>query len=138
MDFPIFHLDLLGNRGLIGTIAILHVLVNHGLAVGMMPLIACMEWYGHKHQDPRWDVLAYKILFVCFLITTTVGALTGVGIWLSVALVNPYSIASLLRVFFGLGSPNGWFLSPKFASLSLIRSPGTNGVRARRKNAISD
>lgn len=100
MDFPVFHLDLVGNRWLVATIAILHVLVNHGLAVGMMPLVAAMEWYGHKKQDPRWDALAYRILFFCFLITTTVGALTGVGIWLSVSLVNPYSIASLIRVFF--------------------------------------
>jgi len=45
-------------------------------------------------------MLAYKILFVCFIITTTIGALTGVGIWFSVSLVNPYSIASLIRVFF--------------------------------------
>lgn len=100
MDFPVFHLDLVGNRWLVATIAILHVLVNHGLAVGMMPLVAAMEWYGHKKHDPRWDALAYRILFFCFLITTTVGALTGVGIWLSVSLVNPYSIASLIRVFF--------------------------------------
>ncbi len=54
MDFPIFHLDIFGNRGLVATIAVLHVLVNHSLAVGMMPLVACMEWYGHKRQDPRW------------------------------------------------------------------------------------
>jgi hypothetical protein len=100
MDFPIFHLDLLGNRWLIATIAILHVLVNHGLAVGMMPLVAAMEWYGAKKRDARWDNLAYRVLFVAFLVTTTVGALTGVGIWLSVSLVNPYSIASLIRVFF--------------------------------------
>lgn len=100
MDFPIFHLDILGNRALIAIIATLHVLINHGLAVGMMPLVAVLEWYGHKKQDPRWDELAYKILFFCFLITTTVGAMTGVGIWLSVSLVNPYSIGSLIRVFF--------------------------------------
>lgn len=100
MDFPVFHLDLLGNRWLIATIAILHVLINHGLAVGMMPLVAAMEWYGNRKKDPRWDKLAYRILFFCFLITTTVGALTGVGIWLSVTLVNPYSIGSLIRVFF--------------------------------------
>lgn len=105
MDFPIFHLDLFGNRALIATIAILHVLINHGLAVGMMPLIAAMEWWGHKKQDPRWDNLAYKILFVCFIITTTVGALTGVGIWFSASLINPYSIGSLIRVFFW-----GWFI----------------------------
>ena len=100
MDFPIFHLDIFGNRGLVATIAVLHVLVNHSLAVGMMPLVACMEWYGHKRRDPRWDKLAYNILFVAFLITTTVGAMTGIGIWLSVSLVNPYSIGSLIRVFF--------------------------------------
>lgn len=100
MDFPVFHLDLFGNRWLIATIAILHVLINHGLAVGMMPLLAAMEWYGQKKKDPRWDRLAYRILFACFLVTTTVGALTGVGIWLSVSLVNPYSIGSLIRVFF--------------------------------------
>lgn len=100
MDFPVFHLDFLGNRWLIATIAILHVLINHGLAVGMMPLVAAMEWYGWRRGDARWDRLAYRILFFCFLITTTVGALTGVGIWLSVSLVNPYSIASLIRVFF--------------------------------------
>lgn len=100
MDFPVFHLDILGNRGLIAVIAILHVLINHGLAVGMMPLVVAMEWHGHRKQDPRWDRLAYRILFVCFLVTTTVGALTGVGIWLSVSLVNPYSIGSLIRVFF--------------------------------------
>ncbi len=55
MDFPVFHLDVFGNRGLIAVIAVLHVLINHGLAVGMMPLVACMEWYGHRKQDPRWD-----------------------------------------------------------------------------------
>ena len=105
MDFPIFHLDLLGNRMLVAIIAVMHVLINHGLAVGMMPLIAVMEWYGNKHKNPLWDKLAHKILFVCFLITTTVGAMSGVGIWLSVSLVNPYGIASLIRVFFW-----GWFV----------------------------
>ena len=105
MDFPIFHLDGLGNRGLIALIAVLHVIINHGLAVGMMPLVAAMEWYGEKTKDPRWDRLGYRILFFAFLITTTVGALTGVGIWFSTSLVNPYSIGSLIRVFFW-----GWFI----------------------------
>ena len=58
MDFPVYHLDWLGNRWLIATIAILHVLINHGLAVGMMPLVAAMEWYGARRGDARWDRLA--------------------------------------------------------------------------------
>lgn len=104
MDFPIFHLDGVGNRILIAVIAITHVLINHGLAVGAMPLIAFIEWRGRVTGDQRWDQLAYRLLFFCFIITTTLGALTGVGIWFSASLVNPYSIGSLLRVFFW-----GWF-----------------------------
>lgn len=100
MDFPIYHVDFFGNRLLIAVIAILHVLVNHSFAVGAMPLVTLLEWRGHRRQDRAWDELAYKLLFVCFLVTTSVGALTGVGIWLSASLVNPAAIGSLIRVFF--------------------------------------
>jgi hypothetical protein len=41
---------------------------------------------------------------VGFVVTTTVGAMTGVGIWLSASLVNPASLGSLIRVFYG-----AWF-----------------------------
>lgn len=105
MDFPVFHLDFLGNRMLIAFIAVLHVCINHALAVGAMPLVTAMEWWGHRKGDERWDRLAYRILTVSFIVTTTVGALTGVGIWLSTSLVNPYAIGSLIRVFFW-----AWFL----------------------------
>jgi hypothetical protein len=100
MDFPVFHLDFLGNRLLIALIAVVHVFINHSLAVGAMPLVTAMEWWGHRKGDERWDLLAYRILTVCFVVTTTLGALTGVGIWFSTSLVNPYAIGSLIRVFF--------------------------------------
>lgn len=100
MDLPIFHLDWLNDRVLIGVIAVLHVLVNHALAVGGIPLVVWLERRGMQTRDPYWDDLAYRLLRVFFIVTTTVGALTGVGIWLSAALVNPYAIGSLLRVFF--------------------------------------
>jgi mono/diheme cytochrome c family protein len=100
MDFPVFHLDFLGNRMLIAVIAVLHVFINHSMAVGAMPLVTLMEWLGFRRRDPEWDRLAYRILTVCFIVTTSVGALTGVGIWLSVSLVNPAAIGSLIRVFF--------------------------------------
>ncbi|AGH94869.1 c-type cytochrome [Pseudobdellovibrio exovorus] len=98
MDFPLYHLDFLGNRLLIAIVAITHVVITHALAVGGMLIIACMERKGL--YDPEWDRFAKKTLFSFFLITTTVGAMTGVGIWFSASLVNPTSIASLIRVFF--------------------------------------
>ena len=100
MDFPIFHLSWVGDRFLFVVIAILHTIINHGLAIGLVPIISIMEFMGLKQQDQEWDDLAYKIMKVVFIITTTVGAITGVGIWFSASLVNPNSIASLIRVFF--------------------------------------
>jgi hypothetical protein len=106
MDFPSYYLDhIAGGRLIIGLIACLHVLINHPLAVGAYPLLTFMEWWAHKHNRPDIDRLAYRITFVVFLVTTTVGALTGVGIWLSTSLFAPFAIGSLLRVFF-----LGWFL----------------------------
>lgn len=100
MDFPVFHLDFLGNRLLIALIAVLHVFINHAMAVGAMPLVTFLEWMGFRRRDEQWDRLAYGFLTVCFIVTTSVGALTGVGIWLSTSLVNPAAIGSLIRVFF--------------------------------------
>ena len=105
MDFPSFYMDhLAGGRLIIGLIASLHVLINHPLAVGAYPLLTWMEWWAHKNNRPDIDQLAYKITFVVFIVTTTVGAMTGVGIWLSTSLFAPFAIGSLLRVFFW-----GWF-----------------------------
>lgn len=110
MDFPIFHLDFMGNRLLIAIIAILHVLINHALAVGFIPLVTILEYLGFRQRKTnpelgkQWDELARKMMFVGFVITTSVGALTGVGIWFSASLTNPAAIGSLIRVFY-----SAWF-----------------------------
>lgn len=106
MDFPMFHLDWLNDRFLIAVIAIIHVMINHGLAVGFIPYITWLEYKGVKNApadqitDTKWDELIYNKMKVAFIITTTIGAMTGVGIWFSVALVSPSSIGSLIRVFY--------------------------------------
>ncbi len=106
MDFPIFHLDFMGDRLLIAIIAVTHVIINHALAVGFIPIVTLMEYRGYKLQQKgiaesaNWDELARKLMFFAFVITTSLGALTGVGIWFSAALVSPASIGSLIRIFF--------------------------------------
>ncbi|WP_460474365.1 c-type cytochrome [Emticicia fontis] len=101
-----FHLDWLNDRFLIAAIAILHVFINHGLAVGFIPYITWLEQKGVKNApsdqitDLAWDNFVYNKMKVAFIITTTIGAMTGVGIWFSVALVSPSSIGSLIRVFY--------------------------------------
>jgi hypothetical protein len=100
MDFPIFHADFFGNRFLIAFIGITHILINHAFAVGLIPLLTAMEWWAYRKGRADWDQLLYRILFVAFVVTTTAGALTGVGIWFSTAIVNPQAVGSLLRVFY--------------------------------------
>ncbi len=119
MDFPIYHLDFFGNRMLIAVIAVLHVLINHPLAVGAMPLVTLLEWWGYRRGDKLWDEMAYKVLFVCFIITTSIGALTGAGIWMSASLVNPAAIGSLIRVFF-LAWFTEWIVFVAEVSLILV------------------
>ena len=100
MDFPIYHLAFFGDRSLIAVIGALHVIINHMFAVGGIPLVVALEWWGWRTRDSHWDDLARRIMFTFFVVATTVGALTGVGIWLSVALINPEAMGSLLLVFF--------------------------------------
>ncbi|MBN1822423.1 MAG: c-type cytochrome [Prolixibacteraceae bacterium] len=106
MDFPLYHLDFMGDRMLIAIIAILHVIINHGLAVGFIPLVTFLEFRGYQKSKESetagkiWDETARKLMFTGFIITTTVGALTGVGIWFAASLANPASIGSLIRIFY--------------------------------------
>lgn len=91
---------------LIALIATLHALINHSLAVGFIPLVTWLENKGvllsrpDEITDLKWDKMVYKMMWTAFIITTTIGAMTGVGIWFSVSLVSPNSIGSLIRVFY--------------------------------------
>src|SRR5690606_36647808 len=106
MDFPLFHLDFMGNRMLVAVIAILHVIINHALAVGFAPLVTLLEFRGYlksktkPEEGKAWDEAARKLMFIAFIITTTAGALTGVGIWFAASLANPASLGSLIRIFY--------------------------------------
>jgi hypothetical protein len=55
VDFPVFHLDLLNNRVLIALVAISHVLINHGMAVGGIPLVVMLERKGLAEGRGRRD-----------------------------------------------------------------------------------
>ncbi len=100
MDFPIFQLPLLGNRLLIAIVGVVHVLISHGCAIGGSLVVVWLEYRFIKTGDGRWNDLAYRILRILIILTTTLGALSGVGIWFTTAVVSPQGIGSLLRTFF--------------------------------------
>jgi cytochrome bd-type quinol oxidase subunit 1 len=98
-DFPIFDMPLFGHRFIFAFDAIVHVFVSHA-AVGGSLVLALAQWLAIKNKDEKFDQLTYKVLFVLFILATAVGALTGIGIWVHVNIINPAAIGALLRVFF--------------------------------------
>ena len=95
MDFPVFHLDVLGNRVLIAVIATVHVLINHMLAVGAAPLVTSSS-SGWASAPATTSGTAWPT-GSCSSASSSPppsGALTGVGIWLSTSLVNPTAIGA--------------------------------------------
>jgi hypothetical protein len=98
-DFPIFDMPLFGHRLIFAFDAITHVFVSHA-AVGGSIVLALAQYSAIKNNDQKFDELNYKVLFTLFILATAIGALTGIGIWVHVNIINPAAIGALLRVFF--------------------------------------
>lgn len=105
MEWPIFEMPFIGNRFLVAIIGVIHVSISHGMAVGGSFFVVALHYISIRDQNDRLNELAHKILKTFFIITTSLGALTGVGIWFVTATVSPASIASLLHIFFWV-----WFI----------------------------
>ncbi len=100
MDFPIVEVPLIGGRMLIATVGIIHVLISHGCAVGGSIFLVLLERKSIREDNPRLNELAYNLARWFFILTTSIGALTGVGIWFTTNMFAPLGIGSLLRIFF--------------------------------------
>jgi mono/diheme cytochrome c family protein len=105
MDWPIFHMPFIGNRLLIAIVGTIHVCISHGMAVGGSFFVVFLHFKSLRENNERLGEVAFRVLRVFFIVTTSFGALTGVGIWLTTAAVSPVTIGSLLRVFFWV-----WFV----------------------------
>ncbi len=100
MEFPLFQVPYLGNGMTIGIVAVVHVLISHGLAIGAMTMVVLGEYRGFNNEDPDWENFSRRLLLAIIIIITGVGAVTGVGIWVTTSALSPRGIGSLLRVFF--------------------------------------
>jgi mono/diheme cytochrome c family protein len=100
MPFPPFQVPYLGNGMTIALDAVLHVLISHGFAIGVVSMIVLSEYLGWRRGSAAWEQFARDLLGFALLIILAVGAILGVGIWLVTSALEPRGIASLLRVFF--------------------------------------
>jgi len=98
MNYPVWEPPLLGGGLVIGIIAILHVFVSH-FAVGGGLFLPLTERKAYRENNPALleYVKSHSTFFV--LVTLVFGAVSGVGIWWAIGLVNPEATATLIHVF---------------------------------------
>ena len=97
MDYPFWSLPI-GGGVLIGIVSIAHVLVSH-FAVGGGIAMALAETAAVRRRDPALRALARRTSFILIYVSTVFGAISGVGIWFTIGLVNPAATSALVRTF---------------------------------------
>ncbi len=98
MNYPIWELDLLGGPTLVALVSIIHVYVAQ-FAVGGGIFLFFMDRRAQRTGDVELldFVRAHTRFFL--LLTMVFGGVSGVGIWFTIALVNPAATSLLIHEF---------------------------------------
>ncbi|MBI3945337.1 MAG: cytochrome ubiquinol oxidase subunit I [Armatimonadetes bacterium] len=98
MHYPWWHVPYLTGPMLIAIVAVLHMFVAH-YAVGGGMFLAVETTFAYRRN--RRDYLEYLHNHAWFfiLITVVYGAITGVGIWLTIGLASPLATEALIHIF---------------------------------------
>ncbi len=111
MNFPIWELPAAGL--LIAAVAIIHVFISH-FAVGGGLFLVLAERKARRENDSAFlDYLKRHSRFFAVL-TLVLGAVTGVAIWFTIALVSPTATSSLINTFVW-----GWAIEWTFFAIEI-------------------
>ncbi|MCC6129271.1 MAG: cytochrome ubiquinol oxidase subunit I [Acidobacteria bacterium] len=98
MDYPLFT-PAIGGGILIAVISILHVVVSHFAVGGGIVLFALESLSIKNGRDPVFRNAARRGSRILILVSTVFGAISGVGIWFTIGVVQPAGTADLIRLF---------------------------------------
>lgn len=98
MNYPVWDLTAYGGGFLIAAIAIVHVLVSH-FAVGGGLFLVTLEKKAYRDNNKALLDYVKKHSKFFMLLTMVLGGITGVGIWWTIALLNPAATSSLIHIF---------------------------------------
>jgi mono/diheme cytochrome c family protein len=137
MEYPFWHVPGLGSTMLIPVVALPHVLVSH-FAVGGGILL----WLGIRraHRTDDGPFLGYLCRLTRFfvLVTAVFGAITGVGIWWTIALASPEATSTLIHAFvFGWATEWVAFVVELLAAFGLFYLWDRLGPPARERVALT-
>jgi mono/diheme cytochrome c family protein len=96
MNFPIWGIP--GSGLLIALVAIVHVFISH-FAVGGGLFLVLSERRARRDGDTAFLEYLKGLSRFFAVLTLVAGAVTGVGIWFTIALVNPAATSSLINTF---------------------------------------
>jgi len=98
MNYPIWDLTIYGGGFLIALVAVVHVLVSH-FAVGGGLFLVMLEKKAYKEDDAGLLDYVKKHSKFFLLVSMVFSGMTGVGIWWTIALLNPAATSSLIHTF---------------------------------------
>ncbi len=98
MNYPVWQLDWAGGGLLIAFIAVVHVYVAH-FAVGGGLFLVLLERKALAEKSTAILEFARKNTRFFLLLTMVFGGMTGVGIWFTIALLNPAATSTLIHTF---------------------------------------
>ena len=98
MNYPVWQLEFLGGGFLIAVIAIIHVYIAQ-FAVGGGLFLVLTEHLARSRNSPGILDYVRKHTKFFLLLTMVAGALTGVGIWFTISLLNPSATSVLIHTF---------------------------------------
>jgi mono/diheme cytochrome c family protein len=96
MNYPLWELPAPGL--LIAAVAILHVFISH-FAVGGGLFLVLAERKARAEGDAALLGFVRDLSRAFILLTLVLGAITGVGIWFTIALVHPQATSALVTTF---------------------------------------
>ena len=97
MNYPVWDI-FMGGGLLIAIIAILHVYVSHfAVGGGLFLVLTELKAYRENDQQLRDYVKRHSKIFI--LLTLVFGAVTGVGIWFTIGLIQPEATSALIHSY---------------------------------------
>ena len=132
MNYPVWDLPAPGL--LVAAVAILHVFVSH-FAVGGGLFLVVAETKARRDGDGAFLAFVRALGRGFVLLTLVFGALTGVGIWLTIGLVQPQATSALVTTFVWVWAIEWTFFAVEIAA-ALVYVHGWDRLDARRHLAV--
>ncbi len=101
--FPPYRAWIFGAGTVIGTNAVIHLVIAQGVALGFLGLLGLTDYWAWRHgrgSPDSWAKLLKRYLTFGTVVSSIGGAVTGAGIWFTIGTLSPRATASMLRVFF--------------------------------------